>query len=137
MLSAWYNDRNLRQMALTNPSKKFDKASYFWNSHWDRLRKTVLKSFKQNPWKKYVKEFFFFSHLRLHDTFLIFLNTARGSDKSYMINQVMCILAFKWIQKSVSLPCLLPSTLMFSFLLWYLQTSNNNERQLDWQLKCL
>ena len=42
-----------------------------------------------------------------------------------------------WIQKSASLRCLLPPTLMFSFLQWFLQTSNNNKRQLDWQLHYL
>ena len=42
-----------------------------------------------------------------------------------------------WIQKSASLRCLLPPTLMFSFWQWFLQTSNNNKRQLDWQLQYL
>ena len=42
-----------------------------------------------------------------------------------------------WIQKGASLRCLLPPTLMFSFLQWFSQTSNNNKRQLDWQLQYL
>ena len=45
--------------------------------------------------------------------------------------------SLKWIQKSASLRCLLPPTLNFSFLQWFLQTSNNKKRQLDWQLKYL
>ena len=45
--------------------------------------------------------------------------------------------SLKWIQKSSSLLSLLRPTLMFSFLWWFLQTSYNNKRQLDWQLKYL
>ena len=45
--------------------------------------------------------------------------------------------SLKWIQIFVSQLCLLPPTLIFSFLKWFLQASNNNKRQLDWQLKYL
>ena len=50
MLSPSYKDRNLRQIALTNPSKKFDMSSkLFWKQPLRGVEENCVLNSKQNP----------------------------------------------------------------------------------------
>ena len=101
LLSPSQKDRNLRQMSLTKRGKGFDMSGkLFWKQPLRWVAENSVFKILAKPLKVSGKEFFSIAfiqnqksykkpHLCLHYIFLIFLNTAKQSDKSYMINHVV------------------------------------------------
>ena len=91
--------QKLTANGLKPKQKVWCQVSYFGSSHWEGLRKTVFLKSKQNTWKICVKEFLISLYKKscknhicvyfMHFLFILFFNTARESDKSYMINHVV------------------------------------------------